>query len=116
MSGDLLCTCFLLPFITSLIVTRLARAEVRRGRFPRLESKGLLARMPHSVRLRSLVWGAVVLAVVGPLAVGGLVLSGVTEIETRQFVIAKALFAAALAAVVTPLIAIAALHDAPESR
>ena len=109
-AADTIGTTFFLPLFTCLIVTRLARNQVRSGRFTPLDGTPLgLAWLPAHAFWRGAVLGAISAAVVAPPALILLTLCGVTEQTLWGFVIFKASFAAALGAVVTPLIALWAI-------
>ena len=116
-AGDTLGTCFVLPFATCLIVTRLTHREVRRGRFPspdwRRASRPALARLPGATASRAAFLAMFCTLVVAPLALGALAALGIAELGLASFVAFKALFAGALAGAVTPLIVLAALGDTP---
>jgi len=109
-AGDTIGTTFFLPLFTSLIVTPLARGQVRAGRFPQLDGAPLgLQWMPRRTLWRGALLGVITAAVVAPPAIAVLALLGVTQQSFWGFVIFKAVFAAALGAVVTPLIALWAI-------
>lgn len=114
-AGDTVATCFILPLLTCLIVTRLAHREIRRGRFGvpdwRRESIRALARLPAATSRRALLFGVACALVIGPVTVGVLALAGVAELPFSDFVTFKALFAGGLAALVSPVIALAAITD-----
>ncbi len=109
-AGDTIGTGFFLPLITSLIVTPLARRAVHDGRVETLGPTAAGAdRMPKKT-----LWRGALLGVVGVLAVAVptvvlLIALGVTTQRYWSFVAFKALFAAALGAVATPLIAVYAI-------
>lgn len=113
--GDTIATAFLLPFITCLVVTRLARAQVEKGRVPALDwhrsSHTVLRRLPSGVLPRALVLGLACAVALGPLVVWTLALLEVRELGAWPFVVFKAAFAGALAALVTPVVALGALGD-----
>lgn len=117
-AADVTATSFLLPAITCLIVTRLARHEVRKGRFPTIASNERTATpsLPRSVRGRAVVLGLVCLVIVAPLAIGILNVLGVAGMPFQSFVLFKAIFAGCFALVVTPFIAWAGLRDVPDPR
>jgi hypothetical protein len=114
-AGDTFATCFLLPFITCLIVTGLARREVARGRFQapdwRRASHPILGRLPAGRFLRGVAFGAACLVLFAPLTVVFLSAAGFHQIHFWPFVIFKAVYAGLLGAVVTPIIALCALGD-----
>jgi Mg/Co/Ni transporter MgtE len=114
--GDTIGTAFLLPFFTCLIVTRLARGQVRSGRLPPLPwhrtSHAALRRLPARTLPRAALLGLVCVIAFAPVVVWALAALEVNELGVWRFVAFKALFAAALAAVVSPVIALGALGDA----
>ncbi|MGH7896111.1 MAG: hypothetical protein ACREQL_15675 [Candidatus Binatia bacterium] len=111
--GDTIGTTFLLPFITTLIASRIVRGHVRSGRVPALawSEPSMLRRLPAGLAGRGAVLGLACIVLVGVPATFLLGSAGVGAMTFRGFVAFKALFAAALAMVVTPLIARAALAD-----
>jgi hypothetical protein len=112
---DTLATSFLLPFITALIVTGLARREVRRGRFPSLDWRGtahpVLGRLPKGRFLRGVLFGLACLALCAPPTLALLGAVGLDGMRFWPFIAFKALYAGVLGALVTPLIALCALGD-----
>lgn len=114
-AGDTFGTCFFLPFFTGLIVTRLARGRIQAGKLPVLghsrQSYPALARLPDGTLPRSLVFGLVCVVLFAPAALLALSALDVRSLPFWPFVSLKATFAAALAALVTPMIALAALAD-----
>lgn len=117
-AGDTIATAFLLPFITCLVVTRLARAQVEKGRLPALgwhrSSHAVLRRLPSRVLPRAAVLGLACAVALGPVVVWTLALLEVRELAAWPFVVFKAAFAGALAALVTPVVALGALGDVGE--
>jgi hypothetical protein len=116
---DTLFTTFLLPFFTCLIVTRLALGMVRKGKLPpvawRRADHATLRRLPARTVTRALLLGLVGLVAFGPVMVWAFAAFEVREMGVWSFVTYKALFAAALAAIFTPLIAVLALGDSSPS-
>jgi hypothetical protein len=114
-AGDTIGTTFLLPLITCLIVTPLARRQVHGGRLAplgwRIGRYAMLDRLPATALRRGLVIGALSALFVAPLAILALSVSGVDSMSFGSFLIFKAIFAAALAAAVTPVISLCALAD-----
>ena len=114
-AGDTIGTTFLLPFFTCLIVTRLARGRVTSGRLPpvswRRDSHAALGRLPARTLPRALVLGLATLIAVAPVAVWALMALEVNDLAVWHFITFKALFAAVLAAIVTPIVALGALGD-----
>jgi thiamine kinase len=100
-------TLFLLPFITCLIVTTVVRRDLRAGR---LRRRGGI-RLPRDVLARAALIGAACAIVLTPRAVLPLVALG--ELSLEAFVAYKAILAVVYGAIVTPLIALAAMGDQP---
>ena len=115
-AGDTVGTCFFLPFFTALIVTRLAAGRVRDGKLPAVErsrdSYPGLARLPIGTLSRAAALGLTCVLVFGSVALLALWALEVGSLSFWPFVGFKAAFAALLAALVTPAIALAALADA----
>ena len=111
--GDTIATAFLLPFLTTLIVSRIVRGHVRRGHVTAFAWHGsrLGDWMPAGLGRRGAVLGLLAVVTVGVPATALLAGMGVVEMSVGGFVAFKALFGAALATIVTPLIARAALED-----
>jgi hypothetical protein len=115
-AGDTIGTGFFLPFMTCLIVTPLTLRQVRSGTLPepawsRLDHP-LLARLPRGAAARGALLGAAGALLAAPPVVLALSILGVGELEFWSFIAFKSSFAALLAALVSPLIALAALGDA----
>lgn len=114
-AGDTFATCFVLPLLTCLIVTRLAHREVDRGRLPTpswsRRTHATLGRLPTTTGRRALVFGAVSMLLFAPPTCAVLALLGTTDLGLTQFITFKAIFAGGLAAIVTPIIAWCALGD-----
>ena len=109
-AGDTIGTTFFLPLFTCLIVTPLARRQMRAGRVAPLPETPLgLGWMPERTFWRGAVLGGLSAVVVAPPTIGLLTALGVTQQSLWGFVVFKAVFAAALVAPVTPLIALWAI-------
>jgi hypothetical protein len=112
-AGDTVGTTFLLPLITCLIVTPLARHQIRAGRLPALEwtraSHPQLGWLPRGTFARALVFGLVTAVAVAPPAIGVLNVLSVNRMSFWPFILFKATFAAVLGAAVTPVIALWAI-------
>ena len=109
-AGDTIGTTFFLPLFTCLIVTRLARGQVHAGRVEAIAGTPLgLQWLPAGLFWRGAVLGLITAIIVAPPALATLAVMGVTEQSFWGFVAFKAIFAAALGAVVTPLIALWAI-------
>jgi hypothetical protein len=112
-AGDTLGTCFFLPFFTALIVTPLVRRRVASGGIEPLRwtraSHPVLAWLPQGTFRRAAALGFLTLALVGPVAMAALYGLEIAALPFASFIAFKALFAGALALVVTPVISIWAL-------
>lgn len=119
-AGDVVCTCFLLPLIATLIVTAFARADVRRGRFAKLDweagRRPFVARLPGSARMRALLLGVITTLLVAPATIGVFAALRVVEMPLSNFILFKGLYCGALAAVIVPFAVYAALHDPPHGK
>jgi hypothetical protein len=114
---DTLGTLFLLPAITSLLMTTAVRRDLRAGRLPALPVGAGGPRMLQSRPLRGLALGGVCVAALGPPLVAILAASGFGDISPVAFVGYKALLGVALGALVTPPIALyAMLCETPATR
>jgi len=114
-AGDTIGTCFLLPFLTCLIATRIVRGHVRAGKVAALgwtrASHPVLGWLPAGTLGRGAVLGLVCTAVVAVLTIGALAALGVGEMRLWPFLTFKATFAAVLAALVTPVVALWAIAE-----
>ena len=117
--GDTIGTCVMLPLLTSLIVTKVARGQMRAGRMPPLgwsrATHPVLRWLPRRTVVRGLVLGALCAVAFAPLAYLYLRAQEVDGMGFGRFVIWKATFAAVLGALVTPVIALWAIGEAPEA-
>lgn len=114
--ADSVGTCFFLPFITCLIATPIVRHQAGRGTVAHIP----LADVPRWTQLMSgqLVLRAVRFGVVGIVVFAGPVyvaynLFAGESIQTTRFIAIKAVFAAVLGILATPLIAYVAMCDKP---
>jgi hypothetical protein len=114
--GDTIGTTFMLPLLTCLIVTPLARGQMRAGRVTPLgwthTSHPFLTWLPISTTRRGLILAFLCVALIGPPSVWALSALGIDTLSFWRFVLFKAGFAAGLAAVVTPVIAVWAIAGA----
>jgi hypothetical protein len=112
---DTVGTLFILPFLTTLIVTTVVWHELREGRIAPLSKRtsGLLARIPKTRARRGAYFGAVTTLVLAPPGVLILVLRDPGDVSVGDFVLFKAIFGVVLGAIVTPPIALAAMTDDP---
>lgn len=111
-AGDIVGTTFLLPLLTCLIVTPLASGQIRSGRLAPLGwtpiSHPVLRWLPAGTFRRALAMGAICTVVIAPIAIS-LVALQITAMSFWRFVAFKAMFAAVLGALVTPIIALWAI-------
>jgi hypothetical protein len=114
-AGDTLATSFLLPFLTVLILTPLARREVTRGRLPAFErvpaDSAVLRLLPSATFRRAVGLGAAATALIAPLAILAFHTAALDGIDAVSFMWIKAAYAGILAGIVSPLIAARALAD-----
>lgn len=110
-AADVVATAFLLPFMTTLVVTALARRDLRRGRLSHLVGDRYLGWLPGSPATRGALLGGACSVLVVPPTLIALHVLHVDALAFTRFLVFKALFAGALALVVTPFIAYAALDD-----
>jgi hypothetical protein len=107
---------FILPLLTSLIFTAVARRELRHGRVEPLgwtwSPKSVLRRLPKGTLRRGTALGALCLAALGPPAVAVIVAFGVGDLSIGEFVTYKAIFGVVLGIVVTPIVGLWALSEA----
>jgi hypothetical protein len=118
-AGDTMGTSLLLPFLTCLIVTAVARRQVRAGKLAPLgwtrASHPVLRWLPRATVWRGLVLGLACAAVLAPAVLLVLRALAVASLDIGRFVVFKASFAALAAVLVTPPIALWAIADAPGS-
>lgn len=111
-AGDTVATSFLLPAITCLIVTPLARGRVRSGRLPAAVDVSWRW-VPRNMGWRALLIGIIGLVALAPLTLALLGAMGIGELTPWHFVYFKAAFAAIEGALVTPFLALWAISEAP---
>ena len=115
---DTVGTLFILPLLTTLIFTTLARREIRAGKLQPLgwtrESHPFLRRLPEGTLQRGLAAGAITTLVLGPPIVLAIILLDIGDVSTGTFVAYKAVFGVALGLLVTPILALWALQS-PEA-
>jgi hypothetical protein len=112
---DTVGTFFVLPFLTTLVITTVIWGEMRAGHLTRIpRAPGSFAdRLPKTRARRGAVVGLLCMAVLGPLAAVVLLLADYGDISIGEFVIYKAIVGIVLGAVVTPPIAMVAFGDEP---
>jgi hypothetical protein len=115
--ADTIGTSIILPLMTCLIVTPLARRRVRAGGLTWLGwsriSHPFLGWLPRSTAGRGFALGLVFMVALAPLTLLVLGYLHVAELSMWRFVVFKAGFAAAEAALVTPLVALWAIAEEP---
>lgn len=112
-AGDTAATSLLLPLITCLIVTPLVRRKIAAGGIPPIDEpprSGLLQMLiARSTFVRGALIGLGCIVLAALPVVLWFVMAGVSGLSHHSFIWFKAVFAAALAAAVTPFIAWLAL-------
>jgi hypothetical protein len=111
-AGDTIATSFLLPAITCVIVTPIARARVRSGRLAAADSGGRRW-VPCNMIWRALLIGIICLLALTPLTLITLNILGVSSLTPWHFITFKAIFAAVEGGLVTPFLAWWAISEAP---
>ncbi len=111
--GDLLGTGFVLPFVTTLLVTPLARQRVHSGALSALvrTTHPVLGRVPHGTVRRGVFFGVVCALVLAPFVLATFGMLGLGEMTLGRFLWFKASFAAVFGALVTPVIALYAIYE-----
>jgi hypothetical protein len=115
---DTIGTFFILPFLTTLVVTTAVWHELQEGRLAPLKrrTEGLFAHLPRTRVRRGAYFGAITTLVLSPPAVLALVLRDPGDVSVGDFVLFKAIFGVVLGALVTPPIALAAMTDEPPPK
>jgi hypothetical protein len=117
---DTVGTFFILPLVTTLLITTVIWHELRAGRVAPLVlapgTDAFLRRVPSRRLRRGLYFGALTTLMLAPAAV--IVLAGIDfgDISVGDFVLYKAIFGVLLGLVVTPAIAVAALTGEPATK
>jgi hypothetical protein len=112
---DSVATCFVLPFLTTLVITTVIWGEMRKGHLTKLpRAPGSFAdRLPKTRLRRATRIGLICLVIFGPLVAAGDLLFDYGDISVGEFVLYKAIFGIVLGAAVTPWIALFAFGDDP---
>lgn len=112
-SGDIVGTLFFLPFFTCLIVTPLVKRAARAGKVEGLTiapaEHPLLRLFPRSIWARALVVGLASVVLLGGPLIGLLSVLGVQGWSVGTAITIKGIYAGAIAALVTPYLALYAL-------
>jgi hypothetical protein len=111
-AGDTIATSFLLPAITCLIVTPIARGRVRSGRVSAAAEAGWRS-IPRNMWWRALFIGVVCLLALAPPTIAILTAIGVGGLTPWEFVYFKANFAAIEGGLITPWLALWAISESP---
>lgn len=116
---DTVGTLFLLPLITTLLVTQAVRRDLRHGRLTPLSHAEsgypILRVLPRDTTRRGIILGAASVAALGPGAVAILIATDSGGLSVANFVLYKASFAIALGALATPVIALHAMTEDPDA-
>jgi len=119
-AGDTIGTSIILPMMTCLIVTPLARRQVRAGTVAPLSwtraSHPVLGWLPQGTVLRGLVLGIACTVLLAPFGLLALRALDVASLSLGGFVVFKAVFAALAAVLVTPAVALWAIAGTPGGR
>jgi hypothetical protein len=114
-AGDTIGTSLLLPLITCLIVTRLARGHVRSGKVAALgwtrATHPRLGWLPSGTTARAFALGLAGMVALAPVTIVVLTFLHVAHLGLWRFILFKASFAAAAALIVTPLVALWAIAE-----
>jgi len=116
MANDTLLTSLLLPWISCWINSRILDRQVRLGLIPRLswETGQWFWRLAtQSVLLRGLALGLFCLVGVAFPLLNLLSFSGLKQFELQTFLIVKASYAAFLAALISPIVAVMVVNQKP---
>jgi hypothetical protein len=106
---DSLGTLFVLPFLTTLIVTTIVRGELHHGELQRPAVRAAFDGLPHGRLRRGAVIGAACFAVFALPVALVLLLADTPSMSIGEFVAYKAVFGAVYGLPVTPVIALLAL-------
>ena len=106
-------TFFVLPFVTTVLLSLSVRVEIARGKIvpmaPGAGPYSWLDRLPQPIFKRALVTGAIVFVLCGPLSLLAVALVDPAPMTVTAFVTYKAILGTVLGLVVTPLIALRAM-------
>ncbi len=107
--ADTIGTCLLLPLITCVIVTALARYQIRSGKLVSLLGGTAFDRFPANSFWFGLLVGSLSIIFFIPLILLALRFAGIEKMHFHHFLFFKAGFAGLLAACVTPFLALRAI-------
>ena len=112
--ADLIGTTIILPLLTCLIVTRIVGVHLRHGRVSASDVPGdlrpVLAKLPDRIFVRGLALGVLTTVVAAPVILLFLYVAGVDDMALRPFLLFKASYAAVLAMMVQPIVAMRAVR------
>jgi len=113
-AADTMATAFFLPLFTAFFTNLLVRAQVGRQLLPPLPAASFRASTlsERSWLQRGTLLGLAAMGIVGVSVVAGFALLGPAQLSPSGFIWFKATFAAALGALVTPLLGWWSLQDA----
>lgn len=113
-------TFFVLPFLTTIFTTLAIRRELRIGSFspiaPVDDPAPLMSLLPERLLRRALAFGGLCLLAFGPPSLLALALAGPAPMSHGAFIAYKVVLGVALGLLVTPLIAVRAMAEAPALR
>ena len=113
---DTVATCFVLPFLTTLVITTVIWGEMRKGHLTKAAARAA-GRSRSGCRRPGCAGrpgsGLICLFVFGPISAAGVLLFDYGDISVGEFVLYKAIFGVVLGAAVTPWIAMIAFSDDP---
>lgn len=111
---DLLPTCVAITLFSTVVLTLLTRARLKRGRVALLTSaRGPAAWLPGNVVVRALTSAAIVTIIAVPLSVAVLKLVGADGASFNQVLVFKICYGAVLSALISPPLLMRAFADAP---
>jgi hypothetical protein len=115
---DTVLTLLLLPLIACPLVTTAVWNDRRRGALEPLALTGTARvatdRLPRNRTLRGAIFGAAAVVLLAPPAIAIVLALGADHFSASGFIAYKAMFAVALGAIVTPVIALCAMADTPD--
>lgn len=115
---DIEITCFLLPFLSGMIVSHLTRFEIARGRFGRRPAFRWMNALGEYVATspfpRAMLFGVIGRMLVAPIIVSLVEKSGASEFAMTNYVMQKSLIAGLIALLICPIFSYLAMHS-PEA-
>jgi hypothetical protein len=111
---DTVGTFFILPFLTTVVITTVTWREIEAGHLTPLAERPFFRRIPATRARRGVWFGLICMALLAPVAVVLLIALDYGDIDVGEFVLYKAIFGVVLGLVVTPVIAVAAMTGRPD--